>query len=556
MNRIKHKIQKIVLVFLSLLIVSLSIVPAVSAADGTWYQQSYQEWLTKVVDKDNPTEIFGERYTYAQVQWIIFSLFTFISTGGDKEVGGAVSCFMTKEASECVDAIKGIKDVFQQVNEKTTYVPKDKSIAGFFKSKSVSGIGYILNTAEKFSIVPVAQAQTGFGYTANNVIMKLWKDVRDISYLLLTIAVVVLAFMIMFKVKINPQTVISIQSALPRVVIAIVLITFSYAIAGLLIDVMYIVLGVISAFLIRANISSDSWIDLFYFITQGANVIWLFLNYVLAFIVAIFVNQFLTIVGVAAAGIALPLLGAWMIIFLVLFLIIAIIIIFVQIFKTIVLLLKTFIQISLSIIVAPLQILLGTINPQMGFSSWLRSMAGNLAVYPVVVLLFVLAFFFLRQSLNVLGLDLGFLVPFKLQSSLDFSQGTWDPPFTFGTGENGYKFLLIISSVGIISMIPKVAELIKALIEGKPFDMQSAISEAIMKPYQGVMNWGPMREIKSASSILSAEGIIGKIPTSGTDEKGIRKIIGRAIGRVGGKDIGANLQAEMRHRRFPTNEKP
>lgn len=488
MNRIKNKIQKIVLVFLSLLIVSLSIVPAVSAADGTWYQQSYQEWLTKVVDKDNPTEIFGERYTYAQVQWIIFSLFTFISTGGDKEVGGAVSCFMTKEASECVDAIKGIKDVFQQVNEKTTYVPKNKSIAGFFKSKSVSGIGYILNTAEKFSIVPVAQAQTGFGYTANNIIMKLWKEVRDISYLLLTIAVVVLAFMIMFKVKINPQTVISIQSALPRVVIAIVLITFSYAIAGLLIDVMYIVLGIISAFLIRAKISSDSWIDLFYFITQGANIIWLFLNYFLAFIIAIFINQFFTILGVGYVGVQLG-IG---IILLILLLIIAIIIIFVQIFKTIVLLLKTFVQITLSIIIAPLQILLGTINPQLGFSSWLRTMTANLAVYPVVTLLFVLAFFFLRQSLNVLGLDLGFLVPFKLQSSLDFSLGTWDPPFTFGTGENGYKFLLIVSSVGIVSMIPKTAELIKSLIEGKPFDMQSALSE-LTSPIKTITSSGPYR---------------------------------------------------------------
>lgn len=500
MNRIKNKIQKIILVFLSLLIVSFSIVPTVSAADGTWYQQSYQEWVTKVIDKDNPTEIFGERYTYAQVQWVIFSLFTFISTGGDKELGGAVSCLMTKEVSECADALKGIQDALKAVNESTTYIPKDKSIAGFFKSQSVSGIGYVLNTAQKFSVVPVAQAQTGFGYNANNVIMQLWKAVRDISYLLLTIAVVVLAFMIMFKVKINPQTVISIQSALPRVVVAIILITFSYAIAGFLIDIMYIVLGLISAFLIRANISSDSWTNLFYFITSGANVLLLFLNYFIAFIIAVFVNKPLLLIGIVASAIN----GIGLVI-IILFLVIALIIIFVQIFKTIVLLLKTFVQISLSIIVAPLQILLGTINPQMGFPNWLRSMAGNLAVYPVVTLLFILAFFFLRQSLGVLG----FLVPFNLQSSFDFTQGTWTPPFTFGTGENGYKFLLIVASVGIVSMIPKTAELIKAIIEGKPFDMQSAIAEAIMKPYQGIMNWGPIATARKYGQELAVSKGIG-----------------------------------------------
>ena len=498
MKQIKNKFNKIILVLFSLLIVSMSVVPTVLAVEGTWYQQSYQEWLTKVVDKDNPTEIFGERYTYAQVQWIIFSLFTFISTGGDKELGGAVSCLMTKEAAECSDSLKVINDSFKQVNENTSYIPQDKSIAGFFKSKSISGIGYALNSVEKFSVVPVAQAQIkGFGYSANNVIMNLWKGVRDISYLFLTIAVVVLAFMIMFKVKINPQTVISIQSALPRVVVAIILITFSYAIAGFLIDIMYIVLGIISAFLIRTNISSDKWVDLFYFITSGANVIWLFLNYFVVFILAIFINQFFTILGIGAAAFALQIA----LILLILLLIIGVIIVFVQIFKTVVLLLKTFIQITLSIIVAPLQILLGTINPQLGFSSWLRSMAANLAVYPVVTLLFILAFYFLRQSLTgILGfIDLGFLVPFHLNSSLDFSQGTWDPPLTFGTGENGYKFLLIVSSVGIVSMIPKTAELIKALIEGKPFDMRSALAE-VTSPIRSITSSTPYRTISESYS--------------------------------------------------------
>ena len=51
--------------------------------------------------------------------------------------------------------------------------------------------------------------------------------------------------MIMFRMKINPQTVINIENALPRIVVAMLLITFSFAIAGFLIDMMYVLIAII-----------------------------------------------------------------------------------------------------------------------------------------------------------------------------------------------------------------------------------------------------------------------------------------------------------------------
>ena len=43
------------------------------APQETWYAPDYQSWYLKVYDSRNPQEIFGERYTAAQVTWVIYS---------------------------------------------------------------------------------------------------------------------------------------------------------------------------------------------------------------------------------------------------------------------------------------------------------------------------------------------------------------------------------------------------------------------------------------------------------------------------------------------------
>ena len=45
----------------------------------------------------------------------------------------------------------------------------------------------------------------------------------------------------MLRIKIDPRTVMTIQNQIPRVIICIILITFSYAFAGAMIDVMWAV---------------------------------------------------------------------------------------------------------------------------------------------------------------------------------------------------------------------------------------------------------------------------------------------------------------------------
>ena len=56
----------------------------------------------------------------------------------------------------------------------------------------------------------------------------------------MVIILIAAGFMIMFRVKINPQTVVSLQTMIPKLVITLLLVTFSYAIAGLVIDMIYV----------------------------------------------------------------------------------------------------------------------------------------------------------------------------------------------------------------------------------------------------------------------------------------------------------------------------
>ena len=66
---------------------------------------------------------------------------------------------------------------------------------------------------------------------------KLWSISRNIAYLFLVVVMIVIGFMIMFRKSLPGQVVVSFGNAIPKVVVTLVLITFSFAIVGLMLDV-------------------------------------------------------------------------------------------------------------------------------------------------------------------------------------------------------------------------------------------------------------------------------------------------------------------------------
>jgi hypothetical protein len=498
----KSMLKKIIVSFsLALfLLISVSTSSVKALEGGSWYNQSFKEWYSKVYDDSNPNEIFGERYTAGQVQWILYSFPAIIMNQIiDPSI---VSCFMQGSLDECIEPISN-KLISEQNNNipiainKSTEPEAEKSLlVDYLETNPVSGVGYIISRLQNMGVAPEAQAQ-GFGFTQlQNVVLDLWKASRNISYALFVIMIVITAFMIMFRVKISPQAVISVQSSLPKIAIALVLITFSYAIAGFLIDLVYVLIGLVSTiFTSTTNIlPGTEWRDLFDYLIKGplnTGILGILsqyatiatITYLSVAIQATFSSSFFAGVLLLILTLIIPILFGFIMIF--------------QIIKALWFFLKTYLNIILLIIFAPLQIAAGIVIPSVGFGTWIKSLLANLAVYPVVSVLIIISFIFLAEAagplisalLNVSGslreviFGSDSLFPFRFDADL-VGKNVWSPPLTLGSGSL-QSLLFLGASYATIVMIPKVGEMIKSMIEGKPFGYGTAIGESISGPVGG-----------------------------------------------------------------------
>ncbi len=103
---------------------------------------------------------------------------------------------------------------------------------------------YFKDLAQNFGIVKHTYAaptatQNGTGFQGLSPLLNLWTVFRNIVYVLFVLVFVIIGVAIMFRVKIDPRTVMTIQNQIPKIIIGIILVTFTFAIAGFLIDIMY-----------------------------------------------------------------------------------------------------------------------------------------------------------------------------------------------------------------------------------------------------------------------------------------------------------------------------
>jgi len=82
-----------------------------------------------------------------------------------------------------------------------------------------------------------ASAQTTFGTFFLSPVRHIWEDMRNIAYGLFIAVMVVTGFMIMLRREISPRLVVTFTNALPRIIMGLILITFSFPLIGLIVDV-------------------------------------------------------------------------------------------------------------------------------------------------------------------------------------------------------------------------------------------------------------------------------------------------------------------------------
>ena len=332
---------------------------------------------------------------------------------------------------------------------------------------------WLADTGHSLGFIPdkvYAQGQ-GIGFTGLEPILPIWKAFRNVAYLLMAVVMIVLGFMVMFRKKIDPKTVVTAQNAIPRVIIALVLITFSYALVGLMIDIMYILTyffvalfsstGLLSKppypvclkYQTDAQLYSNGGLLAQYFsVTKdplrilginpsvsSALTSSLTFGGILSLLLGISTVGSPALIGVGILGLAEPVLS--------LILTIAIIFLFIRLLFFF---LGAYIQILISLLIAPIQLLFEAVPGSDAFSSWFRNLSANLIVFPVGAAMFMLSNVFTHFSDNTSG-------------------SIWIPsmasPFGLLGSANSISYLI---ALGILFAIPKVAESVKEMFKAKP----------------------------------------------------------------------------------------
>lgn len=269
-------------------------------------------------------------------------------------------------------------------------------IATMYENKPASTHTFLADLSQSARIIPTAHAQ-GLGFASLNPILYIWKSFRNIAYFIFVLVFLITGFMIMFRHKIKGQTVVTVEQAIPNIVVALLFVTFSYAIGGLMIDFMYLIMHLIiglfeqSRDIINLNIFQLGVRLVRTGVVDGYEV----------------TNEAIqSIVRVAGLGELFSWMGS-----LTVAVIIGLAILF-GVFRLFWELLKSYLSIIISIAFSPLILMIGAIPGQNTFQKWFKNLAANLVVFPVVLILFIMQMAIQHGSIGTVGS--GFMPPFLI----------------------------------------------------------------------------------------------------------------------------------------------
>jgi len=371
-----------------------------------------------------------------------------------------------------------------------------------YANPPASGTLWVYDGLQSAGFVPKSYAAEGLGFATIKPYANLWKIFRDVAYLVLVLILIAIGFMIMFRMKLNPQTVITVENAIPRIVVALILITFSFAIAGFLIDLMYILIVLIISLLSNNNtyynasqfqnefitaggshlfkdaVARGPWWDVM--ANLGGAIIGIVpvevqtgIKIVVGFLTAFIFNGLLQnhitgplttalndiLVGVATfnfsfgnipggvLGLILSpfftliffTLGTWVFFPLIVIGLLYGTVLFL-VLRLFFLLLFSYLKLLFLVIIAPIFLIFEALPGRSTFSSWIKNIIGNLLPFPVIIMVFLISFIIINTSLPT---------------------GTYDIRFPYLYGIDGNSFKIFIG-MGLIFMIP---DLIKSAKE-------------------------------------------------------------------------------------------
>ncbi len=369
----------------------------------------------------------------------------------------------------------------------------------------VSSHDYVSNLAANFGFTKKAYASTGFD--GLQPVQKLWIAFRNITYMIFVTLFVVVGLGIMFRIKIDPRTVMTLQNQIPKIIIAIVLVTFSFAIAGFLIDLMYVFMYLIISLFAQQGISpvdigsnnpfgAIGGLGGMSGIASGVShsmsgiVVSMFdgtIGKIVGAAIGAIIGQFIGkavgmgvgtaieplgggalggMIGSVAGGLIGGVGGFFGSKYLIGFVsgIIVYVVIIIALFSALLrlwfVLIKSYIYLLINIVIGPFVIASGLIPGRSGFGNWFRSVVANLSVFPVTIIMMLLGKAFAT------GFTTG-----------NVGSGAFVPPMV-GDFSNPQVFASIIG-LAIVLMLPEVANMVRDTLKTSEFKYSAAVGKGV-----------------------------------------------------------------------------
>lgn len=407
------------------------------------------------------------RPVFAQLMGDVQIYFNAMSPAENRNAAHLISTQTEGIAAAIAASILGGRDSNGQPVTQNPYI-NDVSggIAMMIEHKPADTVTYVADVMQhNFGIVPAAYAQDtrGLGFVGLQPVLQIWKAFRNVTYLLFVLIMILVGFFIMFRAKVGGQTAVTIQAALPRVVVTMILITFSYAIAGLLIDLIYFLIffvaGVfqLGGLLVNGQAAANALLSKsifgvgFQYMLESAGTVASGIN--------VIVTQIISIPGLAQLGGGLSSVIGFLI---------AAIAILIAMVRTFFSLLKAYVSLILNVVTAPLQIVLNAFPGSNAFMSWLKKIAADALVFPTIAAVILLGVVLMGKSVHgTQNHDIEVPDGIGYSSILSGTAGNgagFSPPFVIPGNEGVAEALQAIIGFGILMLLPEVVNIVRGIM--------------------------------------------------------------------------------------------
>jgi hypothetical protein len=378
----------------------------------------------------------------------------------------------------------------------------------------------------------------GVGFGALTPILGTWNAFKNIAYYILTIMFFITGFLILIRHKVSGNVAVTVQNALPRLVITLIVITFSYAIAGLIVDLMYLaiyfLISVFGTQIFQPDFHFDSVfsgsVDLrglaFDVNIFDFTILYIFGKGVGAWALAQSLGD---LIGDAVSNVKLlgplgddgtvrdiftEIIGA-------LFYIIIAVAIFIAMFRVFFALVMSYAGFVINVVLSPLILLEGAIPGRNPWTKWLKNLIAGLLPF-VVVIFMIFMTFALTGDPEVTQPGIGY------RSSSDQGVTGLRLPLIGGKNLDANVFLGVLA-MGFILLMPEAVKMSREAVgaKGGPFDQyKDKITGALKQGWQG------SGYVPGAKNIVAGAGA--------------GAVTGAAAGMYGGATLGGRAPEKLR----------